>query len=545
MLNPLTQPLNIKGFGTMARTVIKRLSKEKKSKQAKVSRLRRSSTKSLSRLKTVNDPKYLVFFDWLKENGVISSKIEMRQVSENNRVMVCTKEIRKGETFIHVPKNMLITPELARSQGLGKLLNEKMPGDRSFDVDLLTLFILEERKNPASFWKPYLDILPSEDSYSSMPVNYSALELQHLKGTELFRNIVSTRHRYAARYQELIKLVPEISEYTQQEYNSAKVIVTTRTFGFNMKKSATSKNNSRKVKSGDSMCLAPMADMLNHQNPRLSNWRYSHKSAGFQFRSQALMEKHTEVTTSYGHTKSPVEMLMTYGFLPDDEQYSMCFNPRRLIDELVSRNEEKKELISFREAKRKKIQDAKADTLRISHKYNISAKELFSELRFYLLNSEDEVNNATPRKVTSNSVKEEFEMLDLLSALCYEALADYETSLNDDLESLRNSDLTYNKKNITRVLFNEKRILHFFISWADACKAFFWMQESDLVHIVEENRECADLFVGYINEVVLPLMRKIKAKPLSLVQDSGTENQNHAENQVTELIPEDTKPENE
>lgn len=66
----------------------------------------------------------------------------------------------------------------------------------SYKLDLLSpkhshlsTFLLQEKHNPNSFWKPYLDILPA--TYSSFPIFFSEDELKWLAGSP-FLSIIFT-----------------------------------------------------------------------------------------------------------------------------------------------------------------------------------------------------------------------------------------------------------------------------------------------------------------------------------------------------------------
>lgn len=45
----------------------------------------------------------------------------------------------------------------------------------------LSVFLLQEKKNPESFWKPYIDILPSD--YASFPIFFNEEDLSWLTGS--------------------------------------------------------------------------------------------------------------------------------------------------------------------------------------------------------------------------------------------------------------------------------------------------------------------------------------------------------------------------
>lgn len=49
----------------------------------------------------------------------------------------------------------------------------------------LSTFLLLEKRNPESYWKPYLDILPSQ--YDSFPIFYKPEDLDWLQGSPFLK----------------------------------------------------------------------------------------------------------------------------------------------------------------------------------------------------------------------------------------------------------------------------------------------------------------------------------------------------------------------
>lgn len=75
----------------------------------------------------------------------------------------------------------LITLEMAKSIGVGKKLVDSGLDLLSPKHSFLSTFLLKERKDPKSFWRPYLDMLPAD--YNSFPVFFSDDEMKLLEGS--------------------------------------------------------------------------------------------------------------------------------------------------------------------------------------------------------------------------------------------------------------------------------------------------------------------------------------------------------------------------
>lgn len=80
---------------------------------------------------------------------------------------------------------MLITLELAKNTAYGRVISRL--NLLSPKHSLLSAFVLNERLNPESFWKPYLDVLPKD--YSNFPIFFCAEELYYLKGSPFLKII--------------------------------------------------------------------------------------------------------------------------------------------------------------------------------------------------------------------------------------------------------------------------------------------------------------------------------------------------------------------
>ena len=81
----------------------------------------------------------------------------------------------------------------------------------------ITLYIMEERRNPVSVWRDYIALLPKD--WSSLPLFYSEDELEWLKGSETFQEILLDKKNLKADYSMIAKNIPEFSyEYSLKEF---------------------------------------------------------------------------------------------------------------------------------------------------------------------------------------------------------------------------------------------------------------------------------------------------------------------------------------
>ena len=115
------------------------------------------------------------FFAWLKENGAEFDKLKIRYYSQDYRGVHAARDIKKGETILHIPRGMLMSGEAIQSPIASKLkdnlheFGRLVIGHRFGSVEY-TVHLLEESCRPDSKWRPYLDILPT--TLSNFPINF-------------------------------------------------------------------------------------------------------------------------------------------------------------------------------------------------------------------------------------------------------------------------------------------------------------------------------------------------------------------------------------
>ena len=62
---------------------------------------------------------------WLKDGGSQFDKLKIRYYSEDYRGVHAARDIRKGETILYVPKEQIITLEMAIGSPVGSKMYEK------------------------------------------------------------------------------------------------------------------------------------------------------------------------------------------------------------------------------------------------------------------------------------------------------------------------------------------------------------------------------------------------------------------------------------
>ena len=85
-----------------------------------------------------------------------------------------------------IPLHQLITWEMSKEVGVGKIMSDCSLEMISPKHCFLAVFLLRERKNPSSVWKPYIDMLPRDTS--SFPIFFTDEEMKWLDGSPFAGN---------------------------------------------------------------------------------------------------------------------------------------------------------------------------------------------------------------------------------------------------------------------------------------------------------------------------------------------------------------------
>lgn len=92
------------------------------------------------------------------------------------------------------------------------------------------LFMLIDRHNPNSFFKPYYDILPK--TLSNMPIFWSDEELSYLKGSFLLTQIDERNLAIQADYEAICEVAPHFRDLSSlEDFKWARMAVCSRNFG--------------------------------------------------------------------------------------------------------------------------------------------------------------------------------------------------------------------------------------------------------------------------------------------------------------------------
>lgn len=134
--------------------------------------------------------KNLVFTNWLEVNGAKLYNLQIN-TENNDRWVSAKKDVSKGDIILFIPKNLLISYELAAAQceWIQQIIESKVDL-RLPKHSMGSVWLLNECRNETSFYKPFIDVLFDEkyceQFVRSFPVFFSENELNLLVDTQLF-----------------------------------------------------------------------------------------------------------------------------------------------------------------------------------------------------------------------------------------------------------------------------------------------------------------------------------------------------------------------
>jgi len=422
-----------------------------KSKQVARSVLAADVVKAQERMKeedTVNPDmdKFDSLLNWLKEGGAKYPHLVMKYYTVDYRGVHAKKRLEKDELILEVPLPLIMTTEVAKESDIGQKIQQsgcQLYSDHSW----LAACLLQEKYNPKSKWKPYIDILPVH--YRNVPIFFDEEDLKMLKGSFTLKMITDRKEELKAEYDNIVKFVPEFGKYHHLDFSWARVAVITRVFGFEVR--------GRKTEG-----LVAMADMLNHKRPNETSWTFDDSRNAFTITTTKRLLKSAQIFDSYGR-KCNSRFFVNYGFALDfneDNQVALFFTlpvddpAAQIKHKLLGGNRTRRFQIAFEHKERctkkcmswLRIAQATVDELPISKMPDIT-------------------------KIDPISHQNELRVMQALKKAAMDILKQFDTSLEEDNKLLadpgENKKLTLNFRNCVVMRRGEKEILHAYINLAD------------------------------------------------------------------------------
>lgn len=460
------------------------------------------------------DDKFIVFERWLLDNGSKFPKLELKDYGDEVRGCHATADLDTDEVAIEIPLRCMITVEMGKETDVGRAIIAS-----NIDLDapkhiFLMIFMLLDRKNPHSFFKPYYDILPQ--TLNNMPIFWNEDELRILQGSYLLQQIDERNLAIQNDYNAILSVVPTFdSVCTLHEFAWARMCVCSRNFGLIV-------NGVRTA------ALVPYADMLNHYRPRETKWQFEDSRQGFTIITLNKIGIGAQVYDSYGQ-KCNHRFLLNYGFSIENntEEDGFCPNEVPLLFHLLREDP----LYDLKCSLWQRDSFIPSRRLRIGVMDNENYRFSLAMLRIIVANESDLnkisqlYGNSSYRSVRDLQVPidlpNEIRAVQHLKSMCLDYLSRYLTTLQQDQERLQSNELRpfSNERHAVIQLKGEKEILHFYLDFVESALALYnCTSMKEVMRILEEyKRDKNPLILRYCQSVVYRL-KKQEEQEIELLQ---------------------------
>lgn len=264
------------------------------------------------------------FVAWLQDNGTYLSPLatwgrpmhplaiadETTDDGEpSGRGLIAVKGLTQGEAMFQVPEALLMRK--ARALELVPGLSEEVD---EF-IGIAVLLVQERAKGDSGFWKPYLDILPRDEEYTTL-FRWSDEDFRLLKGSPTVAAAKSLRAKLRDEFDAM-----EETLFSRDRGNFPEDVFTIEAWEWAF---AVLFSRAIFLRKEDCVALVPYADLINH-SPFVSTYIDMQSELLTGDKVVALYtdrpySKMDQVFVTYG-PKSNSELLVSYGFLVERNPY--------------------------------------------------------------------------------------------------------------------------------------------------------------------------------------------------------------------------------
>lgn len=428
------------------------------------------------------------FCSWLRYGGAEFDSLRVHTASDGSRSVVARRDVATGEAVLKVPRGFLITPEMGEATRLGQCARAAGLDDLNGNL-YLALYILEDRHDRSSFFRPYYDILPSRASCGHFPVFWSDRELETLlRGSSFIEDVRAQRKENRDDYERMRECDPDLmSELVNdpEDFLWSELMVASRAFIVDSTK--------------QTHAMVPFGDMLNTALPHTCDVEFAMEEAAFERDESAFVmravqdvRQDAQVTDSYGY-KSTRRYLLHYGFAiernetheghsPNTVRLPLCLRSSTFMAGGADKQAEA-DLLRRKAAIWTAEDDNGTSTttergMQISsphvRRFMLIPEVVLSMMRLFVANS-DEMDliesRVRHRGVTSKTIgvvsyRNETAAHNHLTDVLEEQLRAYPTSIEEDRDALSNDEgnMTINQRNALIHVMGEKIVLNDWIS---------------------------------------------------------------------------------
>jgi len=399
-----------------------------------------------------DDDKFDVLIKWLKAGGAKFPHLLMKFYTVDYRGVHAKKRIEEGEIILEVPLPMIITSDAAHAGKICQAIKASGYIMRS-DHSWLASHLLQEKYDPLSYHKPYIDCLPVH--YRNMPTFFEPDELSYLSGSFSLKMIRDRQASLKMEYDGICAAYPEFKKYHHLDFFWARFAVITRIFGFEVKGTKTDG-------------LVAMADMLNHKHPNETTWNFDDSRNAFTITTTKRILKGAQIYDSYGR-KCNSRFFVNYGFSLEQNEDNQA------VIQYVLPKEDPQFVIKAKLLNINAAGASKRFQIPFEHKEKVTrrcmtylriAHATLEELLPLVKKGSFEKILAEPGPV---SARNETEVIKTVAEMAKHSLSLFSTSLADDNKMLADPEkkLTMNIRNCLLMRRGEKEVLQAYVDLAE------------------------------------------------------------------------------
>mmetsp|Transcript_3916 Transcript_3916/g.7502 ORF Transcript_3916/g.7502 Transcript_3916/m.7502 type:complete len:601 (+) Transcript_3916:115-1917(+) len=445
-----------------------------------------------------DNDRFTAMVKWMKDGGCKFPKLYLKYYSQDYRGVHTLCKIPPNECVLYVPLKYLMTNEVAMESEIGRAIQKSGYEMRS-EHSWLAVYLIQEKHNPNSFWKPYIDILP--DKYGNMPMLFGDVYKQFLAGSYSLTMADNRMKSLRAEYDGIFQSCRAFQKYKFMEFVWGRLAVITRIFGLNIHSKKTS-------------ALVPYADMLNHITEKQTDWQYDDKRKGYTMITNRHVARGEQIFDSYGR-KCNGRYFVNYGFTIDNN-----FIDNDAVFRATLPRDDPHFMMKF-----KYLHSSATREFQVPPTYsedvsvlseNMKPRNMFSFFRFLhardkelmLLSSAD---GYQIKDIGPISIRNETAVLKHVQEVARQTLKKFPDDLATDHKMLKvNKFMDMNHRNCIMMRCGEKETLHWYIDLADKAIPLLKMAWKDLKKIAAKCHQQQTRFNYYVTEVVVPLVKNQK-----------------------------------
>lgn len=143
------------------------------------------------------------FVSWMIENGAKINGISISKFNSYDLGLKADTDIKQEDLICSIPRDLMLSHDKAKkSQFWDMAVRDKILSEMSNVC--MAMYLLYEKYNSSSFWKPYIDMLPSK--YNTMHY-FNLEEFEELIGTAALKAAITQYKSIGRQYSYFYRLI--------------------------------------------------------------------------------------------------------------------------------------------------------------------------------------------------------------------------------------------------------------------------------------------------------------------------------------------------